>query len=158
MNCEILLQSCKAFLTSLKGASEKFCDMCGEYLADSSSEMETPSPSQGHLSMHLFHPSPSKIPSSSSTLLGQLDWVSLPFLLVPVNMTLLFPDPWPASRPHDLLSYPRSCWIHQASCRPLDILLVHLIPWSGMRFHGRLSHSWNSGWGPLAPHGYKAAG
>lgn len=68
MNCEILLQSCKAFLTSLKGASEKFCDMCGEYLADSSSEMETPSPSQGHLSMHLFHPSPSKIPSSSSTL------------------------------------------------------------------------------------------
>ena len=68
MNCEILLQSCKAFLTSLKGASEKFCDMCGEYLADSSSEMETPSPSQGHLSMHMFHPSPSKIPCSSSTL------------------------------------------------------------------------------------------
>lgn len=47
VNCEILLQSCKAFLTSLKGASEKFCDICGEYLADSSSEMGTPVPEPG---------------------------------------------------------------------------------------------------------------
>lgn len=27
-----------------------------------------------------------------------------------------------------------------------------------MRFHVRSSHSWNRGWGPLAPHGCKAAG